>query len=72
MGLAGVLKTIRGKQSYDRGTSIRNTIMDYGLLLVKSCTASGGRQAAMSHLYFPFRTTSLDSSGQNFFSKWYI
>ena len=39
MGLAGVLKTIRGKQSYDRGTSIRNTIMDYGLLLVKSCTA---------------------------------
>ena len=24
----------------------------------------GGRQAAMSHHYFPFRTTTFDSSGQ--------
>jgi hypothetical protein len=32
---------------------------------------SGGRQAAMSHNYFPFRTTTFDSSGQNYFFKWY-
>ena len=31
-----------------------------------------GRQAAMSHHYFPFRTTTFDSSGQNYFFKWYI
>ena len=33
---------------------------------------SGGRQAAMSHHYFPLRTTTFDSSGQNYFFKWYI
>ena len=31
---------------------------------------SGWRQAAMSHHYFPFRTTTFDSSGQNYFFKW--
>ena len=44
MGLSGLLKTIRGKHKHllannNRGTSIRKTIMDNGLLLVKSCTA---------------------------------
>ena len=33
---------------------------------------SGGRQAAMSHHYLPFCTTTFDSSGQNYFFKWYI
>ena len=31
-----------------------------------------GRQAAMSHHYFPFRATTFDSSGQNYFFKWYL
>ena len=36
------------------------------------CPTSGGRLAAMSHHYFPFRTTTFDSSGQNYFFKQYI
>ena len=28
--------------------------------------------AAMSHHYFPFRTTTFDSSGQHYNFKWYI
>ena len=33
---------------------------------------AGEGQAAMSHHYFPFRTTTFDSSGQNYSFKWYI
>ena len=33
--------------------------------------ASGGRHSVMSHHYFPFRATTFDSSGQNYFFKWY-
>ena len=33
---------------------------------------AGEGQGAMSHHFFPFRTTTFDSSGQNYSFKWYI